>query len=179
MQGFLNPSREANSLTQREFPDDREPGIWYELSKDALDRQLSFVDAIDAKVGGLFGSGSALLGILAAVYALKPDAVKGRQTAFLVASAILYGIVALASIGTLMKRKWGTGPEVRALESLAELDGYTDNQIRWTAASTYLDDMERNEVWYGFKVWGLRLAVTFLFFETVSVALGLWSFVPR
>ena len=55
----------------------------------------------------------------------------------------------------------------------------TDDQIRWTAASTYLDDMEKNEGWYTFKVWGLRVAVTFLVLETVSVALGLWSFVPR
>lgn len=165
-------------MTKEQFPD-RDPSIWYELSKDALDRQLSFVDAIDAKVGGMFGTGSALLGILAAVYALKPDAVKGTQTGFLIGSAILYGVVALASIATLMKRRWGTGPAVRALEDLAEVHDYTDDQIRWKAASTYLDDMERNEIWYSFKVWGLRVVVIFLFFETVSVALGLWSFVPR
>jgi hypothetical protein len=165
-------------LTDEQFPD-RDPGIWYELSKDALDRQLSFVDAIDAKVGGLSGSGSALLGILVAVYALKPDMVKQPQTALLIISSILYGVLALASIATLMKRKWGTGPKVRALESDAEERGYTDNQIRWKAASTYLDDMERNESWYTLKVWGLRIAVIFLSFETVSVALGLWSFVPH
>ncbi len=159
------------------FPD-RDAAIWLELSKDALDRQLSFVDSIDAKIGGLFGTGSALLGILTAVYALESTLVKQAQTRYLLGAAILYGVVAFASIATLMKRKWGTGPEVRALEALAE-GGYTDEQIRWTAASTYLDDMERNEFWYTFKTWGLRVAVTSLFLETVLVALGLWSLVPR
>jgi hypothetical protein len=165
-------------MTDETFPD-RDPGIWYELSKDALDRQLSFVDAIDAKVGGLLGSGSALLGILVAVYALKPDAVKETQTALLVVSAILYGILALASIAVLMKHRWRTGPKVRAMESDADERGYTDIQIRWKAASTYLDDMEKNECWYTFKIWGFNAAVTCLVLETVSVALGLWSFVPR
>jgi hypothetical protein len=166
------------ALTDEQFPD-RDPAIWYELSKDALDRQLSFVDAIDAKVGGLLGSGSALLGILVAVYALKTDAVKQTQISWLIGASIFYGVLALASFVTLMRHTWGTGPSVRTLEGDARDRGYTDSQIRWKAASTYLDDMERNETWFGVKVWGLRVTVTFLVLETASVALGLWSFVPR
>jgi hypothetical protein len=166
------------SEAEEQFPD-RQPDIWYELSKDALDRQLSFVDAIDAKVGGFLGSGSALLGILVAVYALKLNAIKQMQTTFLICSVILYGILALASIATLMKREWGTGAKVRALESDAEKRGYSNNQIRWKAASTFLDDMEKNECWYRFKIWGLRVAVISLFLETVFVVSGLWTVVPR
>jgi hypothetical protein len=165
-------------MTDESFPD-RDPGIWYELSKDALDRQLSFADAVDAKLGGFLGSGSALLGILVAVYALKPDAVKQTQTSLLILSSIFYGVLALASLAASMGHRWGTGPKVRALESDAQDRGYTDNQIRWKAAATYLDDMERNECWYTLKVWGLAVTVIFLVLETVSVALGLWSFVPR
>jgi len=164
------------TVTEHHFPE-RDPGIWYELSKDALDRQLSFVDAIDAKVGGIFGGGSALLGILVAVYALKPQAVKETQTRFLVLCAVLYGVLALASIAVLMKHRWGTGPKVRALEKDALERGFTNDQIRWTAASTFLDDMEKNERWYTVKTWGLMVAVTFLAFETLFVALGLWSVV--
>jgi hypothetical protein len=45
--------------------------LLYELSRDQLSSQLSFADAIDAKISGAFGISAALAGVLAAMVALR------------------------------------------------------------------------------------------------------------
>jgi hypothetical protein len=160
-------------LTREAFPD-YDPGIWYELAKDALDTQLAFVDAIDAKLGSFLGTGSALVAILAAVYALKPDVVKDAQVHALALAAFFYVVLAVISMAALMSRKWGTGPDVEALRALAEERNYTDDQIRWKAQSRYVDDVEKNDKRYWLKAWGLRVVLVGLVLETASVAIGLW-----
>jgi hypothetical protein len=50
-----------------------DPELMYDLARARLDRQLGVVDSIDAKLSGFFAAGSALLGIVAAIYAIRPS----------------------------------------------------------------------------------------------------------
>ena len=55
----------------------------YDLARANLDAQLSNADAIDTKIGGVVGVSTALVGILAAVLALKPTAIHDDGTRWL------------------------------------------------------------------------------------------------
>jgi hypothetical protein len=160
-------------LTDEKFPN-YDPGIWFELAKDALDTQLAFVDAVDAKLGNFLATGSGLLALLAAVYALRPDAVKDAQIHAFIGAAVIYGVLALTCLVALWGRSWGTGPDTEELRGLAEERNYSDAQVRWKAQARYIEDTAKNEQPYAMKVLGLRVALIGLVLETGTVAVGLW-----
>jgi len=68
---------EGSPLCERTVPDYK-PDFWYDLRKNALDRQLSFVDAVDTNWEHSLQR-QLPSWIMTAVYALKPDAVKVPQ----------------------------------------------------------------------------------------------------
>lgn len=52
------------------FKDDA-GSIVLDMARQQLQNQLAFAHALDAKIGTMFAAGSALLGLLAAVFALQ------------------------------------------------------------------------------------------------------------
>ncbi len=56
---------------------DKDPEVLYDLALTRLERQLASADAIDVKLGIFFAGGTALIGILAAAFALNPKAFRG------------------------------------------------------------------------------------------------------
>jgi hypothetical protein len=166
-----------SAVAKEQFPTYK-PDFWYDLAKDALDRQLSFVDAVDTKLGTFLATGSAILAIMTAVYALKPDAVKGPQTVALAASVLLYGVLALVALRALMSHNWATGPDGEKLEALAVEHSYSDDQVRWKARARYVEDRKANENAYNLKVQALQIAVVDLVLLTAAVVIGLWILRP-
>lgn len=164
-------------MAKEQFPSYK-PDFWYDLAKDALDRQLSFVDAVDTKLGTFLATGSAILAIMTAVYALRPDAVKVPQGVALAVSMLFYGVLALVSLRALMSRNWATGPDGEELEALAVKHSYSDSEVRWKARARYVDDRKANEKGYRLKVQALQIAVVDLVLLTAAVVIGLWLFRP-
>jgi hypothetical protein len=159
---------------KEEFPS-RSPDFWYDLTKDQLAQQMADVNALDSKLGLFLSAGSAVIGFQLAVYAFQPSRFGFWQVRSLILAAAIYGLLSTVALVGLLSRSWGEGPDVRQLEADAEEKKYDDDQLKWKAASRYLEDFETNQQKYNLKVWGLRVAASCLIAETISVGFGLFA----
>src|ERR1700692_2992035 len=83
----------------------------YDLARANLDAQLSNADAIDTKIGGVVGVSTALIGILAAVLALKPTAIHDDGTRWLALLAMGGFLIVLAwGFFFIPFPNWSVGP---------------------------------------------------------------------
>lgn len=78
--------------TQSAYPD-RDPQLFYELTRDRLASQLILLSALEQKIGLLIGLSSALLGILAAGFALS-GSLGGLGILLLLAVSAVYVVAA-------------------------------------------------------------------------------------
>jgi hypothetical protein len=128
------------------FPD-RDPSLFYDLAKDQLGTQLATIDALDNKIGMLVGLGSALLGIVAAVFALTASAsgepISTPQACTLAATGVAYAFVAYWGVKAYFCRNWNIGPKLQQVwDDL--LGDATDERIRWGVANSNWAFRERN-----------------------------------
>jgi hypothetical protein len=151
----------------------RDPEPWLEIAKEKLAQQLANIDAIDAKVGTFLATGSALLGLLVAVFALRPPAVGSPQTGLLVASFVAYAILAIGFGVAILPRTWGVGPDLDKEWRLHR--GISEHELKWRFASRYQKDFRTNKGTLGLKRAGLKISAIALTVETVLVAVGLFS----
>src|SRR5437660_3325901 len=105
--------RRSDGITPKSAYPERDPDVYYDLARERLAVQLETLDAIDNKVGLLFSTSSALLGILAAVFALKPDRLGLLEYVALGAFVALYLVVCWQSERAYRCRDWNTGPDVQ------------------------------------------------------------------
>ena len=91
-----------------------DPQVFYDLVRERLATQLSTLDAVDNKVGLLFSTSSALLGILAAVIALRSEGLGFIEYAAVGLSLGAYLVVAFYSERAYRCRDWNKGPEPKA-----------------------------------------------------------------
>ena|ERR1700682_359438 len=150
-----------------------DPQPMYDLTRDQLTTQLSFVDGLDSKLGLLLSVGSGLLGILAAVFALRaPNSPHPDFRALLVCTAAYLFLVGITGFG-LWGRKWALGPEA---EKVAR--GYNrthPNTIKANMARKFHRDYIKNKSAYEQKVWALRLSYPLLIVQTVALVWATWS----
>ncbi|HET6311668.1 MAG TPA: hypothetical protein VFH00_11805 [Candidatus Nitrosotalea sp.] len=126
------------------------PEVIYDLARARFDHQLSAVDSIDAKLAGFFGIGSALLGIIAAVYAIKPDAFKGGGWVVLGLALIVFIVLSTICLAGMRPRKWQTGPVMQ--EVYNDHIKLADAEIKWRVTSALLRQHELNRSTYDTKV---------------------------
>ena len=162
-------------LTDEESFPERSPDIWQELAKDKFSQQMSDHDAIDSKLGLFLSAGSAVIGIQLAVFALQPSRFGYWPIRSLIVAVATYGVLSVAALIGLMTRRWAVGPKVRELYAEAIEKKYDDSQVGWKIASRYQTAYEENEPKVAWKVRGLKLAVSCLVVETLSVAFGLFA----
>jgi hypothetical protein len=150
-----------------------DPDPWLEIAKEKLAQQLANIDAIDAKVGTFLATGSALLGLFVAVFALRPSTVGNAQAGLLVASFVAYAIVAIGTGAALLPRTWGTGPDLD--KEWKSHKGASVHELKWRLASRYQKDFRTNKGTLDLKQAGLKLSTIALTGETILVAVGLFS----
>jgi hypothetical protein len=126
------------------------PEVIYDLARGRFHQQLSAVDAIDTKLAGFFGIGSALLGIIAAIYAIKPDAFKAGGWLVLLLALIVFVLLVAISLAGMRPRGWETGPVMA--EIYDDHIRYSDAEIRWRATGTLIRLYKKNKATYDKKV---------------------------
>jgi hypothetical protein len=124
-----------------------DPQLFYELARDRLNTQLSTIDALDSKIGLLFSLASGLLGILAAVFALRPvtgeDRISILALLLLIAAGVAYCFVAYGGIRAYRIRSWDVGPDLtKVWNDLWSLD---DSLVKWRVANALRADYEANQ----------------------------------
>jgi|ERR1700674_167964 len=126
-----------------------DPSVIYDLARARLDGQLSAVAAMDSKLAGFLGVGSALVGIVAAIYAIRPDTFKAGGWEFLLVAFVVYGLLSVTSLAGMRPRGWSTAPDMEAIYNDHIHFGEAD--IRWRATSTLLRLHKKNKVAYDKK----------------------------
>jgi hypothetical protein len=152
---------------------ERDPDPWLEVAKDKLAQQLANVDAVDAKIGTFLATGSALIGLLVAVFALRPSVVGSTQKGLLIVSFVAYGIVAITTGAALWPRTWGVGPDLD--KEWKKHKAVSEHELKWRFASRYQKDLRTNKKMLWWKRVGLLISAIALMAETVLVAAGLFS----
>ncbi|MGA9920079.1 MAG: hypothetical protein WBR23_02310 [Candidatus Dormiibacterota bacterium] len=127
-------------------------------AKEALSDQLETIDAADAKLGMAFAAGSAVVGLVAAVVALRPHEWADWERAAVVVTVLLYlAVVALAGIAVLPKT-WRAGTDLEWLWNESK-DDNDPRRLRRRMASGYMNDLECNAKRLGGKNKALRWAM--------------------
>ena len=147
-----------------------DPELIYDLAGTRLDRQIGAVDSIDAKLSGYFAAGSALLGLVAAIYAIRPSTFEWSGAAVLAATVLLWASLATFSILGLRPRKWKSGPEMK--DVYADYMKYGDRDIKWRTVGTLLRLHKENSPGYETKVTTAYWATGFLALEAGLVELA-------
>lgn len=125
-----------------DFPN-RSPDLFYDLARERLSTQLGTIDALDNKIGLLFSLGSALLGIIAAVFAVRTDDFGAAPLALLSAAGLAYCFVAYNGLRGYLHRDWNVGP--RLDEVWADQWSKRDDAVlKWRAATAMWSDYEAN-----------------------------------
>lgn len=112
----------------------RDPQIFYDRVRDLLAMQQDTITALDEKIGQLFMLATALLAVLAAVFAFERSFDWG-QIVIGVAAIVAFVYVAQKSFEAYRERDWHFGPELPRLweDMWSEAD---DVLMKWAIANT-------------------------------------------
>lgn len=156
---------------QSTFPN-RDPDVFYDLASRQLTIQLETLDAIDNKVGLLFSTSSALLGILAAVFALKLDKLGRYEYLTLAISVALYAFVSWQSQRAYRARDWKTGPDLKQVYRAYKKPG-DDRELKWKIANHLRIIYEKNQKAANLKANALRLILPCVIAQSLALVLAL------
>jgi hypothetical protein len=154
------------------FPE-RDPQLFLDLTKGRLDAQLSIIDSVDNKLGMLISLGSALMGILVAVFAVRGSQKFGASeyAVLSVSGACYLTVAALTTIG-YFGRKWDIGP---ALDEVWE-DLYKpgdDDLLKWRLAVDYWHYYRSNGAAQRLKAKVLPWVLGAVILQTLTLAAAL------
>jgi len=144
-----------------QYPD-RDPQMFYELSRQRHAEQAESLNVLDGKLGLVLSSSSALLGLLIAVYALRPGSFHAPAHVLLAASVVAWVVLSVFALHALWHREWKNGP---LLQDVFDLHFSEDAaKLQWRVATVYWRDYDQNKLHEKRKVralnWALSLFVT-------------------
>src|SRR5215210_5368138 len=90
----------------------RDPQLFYELARDRHAAQAETLSVLDTKLGLLLSTSSALLSVLVAVYALRPDAFDAWALLLLSVSGAAWLLLGASAVHAIWHRPWRSGPEL-------------------------------------------------------------------
>lgn len=151
----------------------RDYRVLYDEARANLDQQLAAIDAIEAKIGVLFATASALVAIIAAIVAAAVSkAAAPSWEWFLLPTGLAYALVVFPALWVLWGGFWWTGTNVWKLA-----DRYTsesDERVVLAAAKTLVEKYDANRPSIGRKVAAMRMALLgTLALTALSVLVGL------
>jgi hypothetical protein len=167
----------VRKLTSAKYPD-TDPQFLYELSKDRLATQLSFLDAVDGKIGLLLSTGSALLGILAAALALKAHEFDRLDLALLSSVGLCFIVLASAGLFAYFGRRWSVGPKLEQVKDDLVLST-KENEVKWKTTTMLIRAYNKNAKTHARKLLAMRVAVVALIAESGVLLIALSSLAVR
>jgi hypothetical protein len=142
-----------------DYPD-RDAQLFYELARDRHASQAALLDSLDSKLGVFLSASGALMGILIAVYAIRPDAFSVAELVVVTGSGCAWITLSVWALHALWRQRWRSGPDLQFVFDLHFSE--EDQRLKWRVANTYWHDYRRNELHAGRK--GLALTwITRLF----------------
>lgn len=173
----------VHSPTSAEQYPPRDPDFYLDVAKEHLGIQMDFVDAIDNKIGLLVSVASGLMGILAAVFALRSVqtvSIGSAETApfgwpeilTLTLAGCAYLIAAVSGLRAYFLRSWKTGPPLLPTWNLMWSND-NDRLIGWKIANIYRDCYEQNREGHTHKSNTVRILFIAVVIQSLLVALAL------
>jgi hypothetical protein len=157
-------------MSRGEYPD-RDPQMFYELARERHAAQAGGLNVLDNKLGLLLSTSSALLGILVAVYALRPDAFGAWALALLSASGAAWLVLGAFAVHAIWHRPWQSGPQLQTVFDLHFSEN--DSKIKWRAANTFWHDYKHNTTHEKRKARALHWALSLFIGQTVLLVVAL------
>jgi hypothetical protein len=150
-----------------EYPE-RDPQLFYELARDRHASQADALTALDAKLGLFVATSGALISIVIAVYAIRPNAFHGAALALLAASGLAWLLLTGVTLYAFQARKWKSGPLLPEVFDLSFTDE-SDSRLMWRVATVFWRDYDCNLAHLKRK--GLALKRALWLFATQTVLL--------
>jgi hypothetical protein len=141
------------------------------MARERLSAQLQGIDAVDNKIGLLVSLASALMGILAAVVALRGHSMDAPAIALTVLSALTYLFVAFKSLEAYSPKKWKEGPNLLQVWETLKDDTEDDRLIKWQVANALWRAHEINAAGYSAKAKVLPLLLVGVVIQTLLLSL--------
>ncbi len=147
-----------------------DPKILLDIAKERLQIQLAFYDALDTKAATLFAAGSALLGILTAVFAIREE-FDGTSLLITGVAAGAYLFLVLGVGATHWPRRYDVGPKLEEIWDDIQLK--EDRELLIDLVVDYIHYYRNNDRWGWVKGWSVRVGLVAVLVETGAVAAGL------
>jgi len=159
-----------SQMSKQIYPD-ISSDLMLSIARERLGQQLSSLDALDAKMAQLFVAGSGLLGLLAAILALRPtQAGIGGWIALAFAGAA-FAVVAYQALKHLDPRQFDAGVDVDVLWN--DHFRQDEHSLRWETTASYLCYYDQNRPKYVAKVKAVQRAVLAVTIESAALVAGL------
>jgi len=100
-----------------------------ELARDRLIIQMGQIDALDAKISGIFGFASAIAAVAAAFLGLRAQSLNSSIWGLLGLGLAMYVYVLIQSLRISFPGGWHVGPDLHDL--WARLESGTDTPVLW------------------------------------------------
>lgn len=159
---------------------ERDPQLLYELAGQRLATQLEFIDAADAKLGLLISTSSALVGVAAAVLALRSaQHFSNAGLAMVSLSGLAYVVLSIVTLhGYFVRQDWKVGPNLRQVWDLhfTEPD---DSALKWNVARRLWEDADDNLSGHNTKLRAVRVGLRCLVVQTVALVVLLCLIAAR
>jgi hypothetical protein len=126
-----------------------DPDVIYDLARGQVDTQLAAVDGLDAKVSGFYAAGSTMLGIVAAIYAIRPQTFEWGGVVVLSLAVFVWALLAAACLIGVGSRKWQMGPKLDQVYD--DYLNFGEREIKWRAVGTLLRLYKMNVPAYNTK----------------------------
>jgi hypothetical protein len=152
-------------MTQQEYPN-RDPQMFYELARDRHATRAASLQALDNKLSFFLSSSSALIGILVAVYALRPNAFHVLGLTFLSISIAAWALLTIAVLTAYKPRPLKSGPKLPNVFAL-HFGEDSDARLKWRVANTFWHDYNNNKKHEDQKALALSVALGLFVTQTV------------
>lgn len=161
-------------MSRSAYPD-RDGRVYVDLARDLLGTQLDSLDSIDDKIALMFTTSTTLVGILAAVLALRHVTFDAASYIFVGVSLIAYGIGSWHAWKGYRVESYKAGPDLKQLWNLYTdpQSEYTDHQLEWVIANRIRLDYLENGPAVDAKTRALDKILPALAVQTVTLVLSL------
>ena len=156
---------------KEQYPE-RNGHVAFEVAQHHVEMQLGAIDAIDTKVGLVFGFASAVLTAPAAFLALREGSLPTASLVLLSLGFVAYAICAIKAYEASRIQNFKHGPKLDELWEQARGD-YAENLLEWWAATGYKKSYDENRPRWLDKGNRASQAMAILGGETVLVTAGL------
>jgi hypothetical protein len=160
-------------MTSNDLYPKRDGRAILDVARDRLGIQLDTLDAIDGKVALMFSTSTTLVGILAAVLALRSGKFDTVSYILLGVSVLAYVRVSVVAWRGYRAQTWKAGPDLKKLWRFASESELTDHQLDWLVANHLRLDYKKNGPAVTAKSKALDDILPALFIQTLTLVLTL------